>query len=84
MGRWLVPELTRLGRDVVAIVRRAGERRTEYLEWVASHGGASRARVTLDRGRPRRSGLGLDDAAAAGSSAARATCSMRRASCSSG
>jgi pimeloyl-ACP methyl ester carboxylesterase/nucleoside-diphosphate-sugar epimerase len=59
IGRWLVPELTRLGRDVVAIVRQADRRRAEYLAWVADHGGDAR-RVTLIDGDLARPGLGLD------------------------
>ena len=39
IGRWLVPELTRLGRDVVALVRNADSRRAEYTDWIACHGG---------------------------------------------
>lgn len=60
IGRWLVPELTRLGRDVVVIVRRAAERRAEYLAWVAAHGGIA-AKVTLVDGDLASDGLGLDD-----------------------
>ncbi len=59
IGRWLVPELTRLGRDVIALVRRAGERRAEYLAWVARHGGAAE-RVTVIEGDLAAGGLGLD------------------------
>jgi pimeloyl-ACP methyl ester carboxylesterase/nucleoside-diphosphate-sugar epimerase len=59
IGRWLVPELTRLGRDVVALVRRADERRAAYLAWVARHGGAPE-RVTLVEGDLAAAGLGLD------------------------
>jgi thioester reductase-like protein/pimeloyl-ACP methyl ester carboxylesterase len=59
IGRWLVPELTRLGREVVAIVRRAGERRGEYLAWVTSHGGDA-TRVTLIEGDLAAPELGLD------------------------
>jgi nucleoside-diphosphate-sugar epimerase/pimeloyl-ACP methyl ester carboxylesterase len=61
IGRWLVPELTRLGRDVVALVRRADERRAEYLEWITAHGGDAR-RVTLLEGDLAAPELGLDDA----------------------
>jgi nucleoside-diphosphate-sugar epimerase/pimeloyl-ACP methyl ester carboxylesterase len=60
IGRWLIPELTRLDRDVVALVRRADERRAEFLEWVTSHGGVA-ARVTLIEGDLAAPGLGLDD-----------------------
>jgi nucleoside-diphosphate-sugar epimerase/pimeloyl-ACP methyl ester carboxylesterase len=60
IGRWLVPELTRLGRDVVAIVRRASERRAEYAAWVTGHGGDA-ARVTLIEGDLAAPALGLDD-----------------------
>jgi nucleoside-diphosphate-sugar epimerase/pimeloyl-ACP methyl ester carboxylesterase len=59
IGRWLVPELTRLGRDVVALVRRADERRGEYLAWVAGHGGDA-ARVTVIEGDLASPELGLD------------------------
>jgi len=59
IGRWLVPELTRLGRDIVALVRGARERRAEYLEWVARHGGDP-ARVTLIEGDLAKPELGLD------------------------
>ncbi len=62
VGRWLIPELTRLGHDVVAIVRRAGERRAEYLAWVTRHDGIA-ARVTLVEGDLATDGLGLDAAA---------------------
>jgi nucleoside-diphosphate-sugar epimerase/pimeloyl-ACP methyl ester carboxylesterase len=60
IGRWLVPELARMGRDVVAIVRRADERRAEYARWVADHGGAPE-RVRLVEGDLAAPGLGLDD-----------------------
>jgi nucleoside-diphosphate-sugar epimerase/pimeloyl-ACP methyl ester carboxylesterase len=59
IGRWLVPELTRLGREVVALVRGARERRAEYLAWVAGHGGDP-ARVTLIEGDIAKPELGLD------------------------
>ncbi len=59
IGRWLVPELTRAGRDVVAIVRRAEDRRAEYAAWVTKHGGDA-ARVTLIEGDLGAEGLGLD------------------------
>jgi TetR/AcrR family transcriptional repressor of lmrAB and yxaGH operons len=58
IGRWLVPELTRLGRDV-ALVRRADERRAEYLRWVTDHGGDAK-RVTLVEGDLAAPDLGLD------------------------
>lgn len=61
IGRWLVPELTRLGRHVVAVVRRAAERRAEYLAWVAQHAGVAE-RVTLIEGDLAADGLGLDAA----------------------
>lgn len=61
IGRWLVPELTRLGRDVVAIVRNADDRRAEYGEWVARHGGDPK-RVTLIAGDLAAPDLGLDAA----------------------
>lgn len=61
IGRWLVPELTRIGRHVVALVRRADERRAEYLAWVTQHGGVAE-RVTLIDGDLAAPGLGLDAA----------------------
>lgn len=60
IGRWLIPELTRLDQDVVAVVRRADERRAEFLEWVRSHGGVA-SRVTLIEGDLAAPGLGLDE-----------------------
>lgn len=60
IGRWLIPELTRLDRDVVALVRRAGERRAELLAWVGNHGGVP-ARVTVIEGDLAAPGLGLDE-----------------------
>lgn len=62
IGRWLVPELTRLGHHVIAIVRRADERRAEYLGWVTRHDGIA-ARVTLIDGDLAADGLGLDASA---------------------
>ena len=70
IGRWLVPELTRLGREVVAIVRNADSRRAEYLAWVDAHGGDSK-RVRLIEGDLAREGLGLDAAGTQLASAAR-------------
>ena len=59
IGRWLVPELTRLGHEVVAIVRRAEQRRAEYAAWVTRHGGVAE-RVRLIEGDLAELGLGLD------------------------
>lgn len=70
IGRWLVPELTRLGHDVVALVRRADNRRAAYLAWVARHGGIAE-RVTLIEGDLAADGLGLDAAGHALAAAAR-------------
>ncbi|XXF79452.1 SDR family oxidoreductase [Myxococcaceae bacterium GXIMD 01537] len=39
LGRWLVPELTRGGRTVAAVLRNAAGRDAEYREWVAALGG---------------------------------------------
>ena len=64
IGHWLVPELTRLGHDVIALVRRADERRAEYLDWIARHDGLA-ARVTLVEGDLAADGLGLAPAARA-------------------
>ncbi|HEU0036027.1 MAG TPA: alpha/beta fold hydrolase [Kofleriaceae bacterium] len=63
IGRWLVPELTRRGH-VIAIVRRADERRDEYLAWVAQHGGSTE-RLTLVDGDLAAPELGLTDDARA-------------------
>jgi pimeloyl-ACP methyl ester carboxylesterase/nucleoside-diphosphate-sugar epimerase len=59
IGRWLVPELTRRGDEVTAIVRDADRRRADYLAWVAAHGGDA-DRVTVVEGDLARDGLGLD------------------------
>lgn len=61
IGRWLVPELTRLGHDVVALVRNADSRRGEYTDWIARHGGDP-SRVTLVPGDLAAPDLGLDAA----------------------
>jgi nucleoside-diphosphate-sugar epimerase/pimeloyl-ACP methyl ester carboxylesterase len=39
LGRWLVPELTRLGRTVGVLARDAERRQSEYSAWVTAHGG---------------------------------------------
>jgi nucleoside-diphosphate-sugar epimerase/pimeloyl-ACP methyl ester carboxylesterase len=39
IGRWLMVDLTRRGRMVVALVRNAAARRTELKEFVGAHGG---------------------------------------------
>ncbi|PTL83231.1 SDR family oxidoreductase [Vitiosangium sp. GDMCC 1.1324] len=39
LGRWLVPELTRRGRVVAAVLRNAGARAEEYRAWVKALGG---------------------------------------------
>ena len=61
IGRWLVVDLARRGRDVIAMIRRAGERRADYLAWIAAHGGDA-ARVTVIEGDLAARELGLDDA----------------------
>ncbi len=58
IGRWLVLELTRRKRDVVAMVRRAAERRDDYLAKVTQHGGIAE-RVTLIEGDLAAPDLGL-------------------------
>ena len=58
IGRWLVPELTRQGRGVAVLVRRAAEREAELRAWVAAHGGDAGRLVVLD-GDLTRPGLGL-------------------------
>ncbi|UJR86545.1 alpha/beta fold hydrolase [Sandaracinus amylolyticus] len=59
IGRWLLPELTRRGRRVVALVRRAREREAELRAFVSAHGGdASLLRCV--EGDLTRDGLGLD------------------------
>src|SRR5450432_3084401 len=59
IGRWLVVELSR-DREVIAIVRRAVERRDDYVAWIAAHGGVAE-RVTLIEGDLAAADLGLDD-----------------------
>lgn len=61
IGRWLVPELTRRGSEVTLVIRRADERRAEYLAWVANHGGIADL-VTLVEGDLGLPGLGLSAA----------------------
>ncbi len=61
IGRWLVPELTRRGSTVTVLVRRANERRAEYLAWVANHGGRPEA-VDFVEGDLALPGLGLSAA----------------------
>jgi len=41
IGRWLVPELTKRGKTVVVLMRRAKEREGDYLDWVQKRGGFS-------------------------------------------
>ncbi|MBJ6760594.1 SDR family oxidoreductase [Myxococcaceae bacterium JPH2] len=46
LGRWLVPELTRRGRVVIAVMRQAAAREADYRAWVTALGGdATRIRV---------------------------------------
>ncbi|AKF10033.1 alpha/beta fold hydrolase [Sandaracinus amylolyticus] len=59
IGRWLLAELTRRGRRVVALVRRAGEREKELRAFVDAHGGDARLLRCVD-GDLTRDGLGLD------------------------
>lgn len=59
IGRWLVPELTRQGRHVAAMVRNAAERGDELRDWVAAHGGNTE-RLTVVDGDLTAPGLGLD------------------------
>ncbi len=61
VGRWLVPELTRRGSEVTLVIRRADERRAEYLAWVAAHGGIADM-ITLVEGDLALPELGLSDA----------------------
>ncbi len=39
IGRWLVPELTRLGRTVLVLIRNAERKSEDYRNWVQEHGG---------------------------------------------
>ncbi len=54
IGRWLVPELTRLGHVVLIAIRKANARSEAYRRWVAEHGGEPERlvfhEVDLDRG----------------------------------
>ena len=59
IGRWLLPELTRHGRCVAALVRNAESRRTELECWVAGHGGDPTLLVVLD-GDVEKPDLGLE------------------------
>ncbi|WP_255685949.1 SDR family oxidoreductase [Actinocorallia sp. API 0066] len=58
IGRWLVPELTRQGRHVAVVVRRAAERADEYRAWTAAHNGDP-SRLTVLDGDLTAPGLGL-------------------------
>jgi nucleoside-diphosphate-sugar epimerase len=58
IGRWLLPELTRQGRTVAALLRQASTRAAELRSWVASHGGDP-ARLVVTDGDVTRPGLGL-------------------------
>ncbi|SEK73067.1 SDR family oxidoreductase [Rhodococcus maanshanensis] len=59
IGRWLIPELTRQGRHVAAMVRNAAERGDELRDWVAAHGGNTELLTVVD-GDLTAPGLGLD------------------------
>lgn len=65
IGRWLLPELTRRGRAVAALLRNAEGRADELRGWVAGHGGDPELLVVVD-GDLTRPGLGLASAALAG------------------
>lgn len=58
IGRWLVPELTRQGRGVAVLVRRAAAREAELRSWVTAHGGDAGRLSVLD-GDLTKPGLGL-------------------------
>ncbi|MBI1758836.1 MAG: alpha/beta fold hydrolase [Actinobacteria bacterium] len=58
IGRWLLPELTRRGRSVAAVVRDGAAREAELRGWVADHGGVPELLVVLT-GDLERPGLGL-------------------------
>jgi nucleoside-diphosphate-sugar epimerase/pimeloyl-ACP methyl ester carboxylesterase len=59
IGRWLLVELSHGTDDVIAIVRRASERRDELLAWIKAHGGTPE-RVTVIEGDLAAPELGLD------------------------
>ncbi|MFC7449275.1 SDR family oxidoreductase [Rhodococcus daqingensis] len=59
IGRWLIPELTRQGRHVAAMVRNADVRGDELRGWVAAHGGDTELLTVVD-GDLTAPGLGLD------------------------
>ena len=68
IGRWLVPELTRLGHVVLVALRQANTRAEAYRRWVADHGGDPERlvfhEVDLDRddlGLPQRAGESVRD-----------------------
>jgi nucleoside-diphosphate-sugar epimerase len=42
LGRWLLPELTRRGQRVLALLRNAHARSQELWSWIESHGGHAR------------------------------------------
>ncbi|GAA5152846.1 hypothetical protein GCM10023321_22130 [Pseudonocardia eucalypti] len=58
IGRWLLPELTRRGRTVAALLRNAEDRADELRGWVVGHGGDPALLVVVD-GDLTRPGLGL-------------------------
>lgn len=58
IGRWLIPELTRQGRHVAAMVRNAAERGDEFRTWVADHAGDPE-KLTIVDGDLTEPGLGL-------------------------
>ncbi|WP_028927571.1 SDR family oxidoreductase [Pseudonocardia acaciae] len=62
IGRWLLPELTRRGRTVAALVRDASTRGGELRSWVAAHGGDP-AHLVVTEGDLTAPGLGLANAA---------------------
>jgi pimeloyl-ACP methyl ester carboxylesterase/nucleoside-diphosphate-sugar epimerase len=59
IGRWVVPELTRRGVPVAAMMRDAAGRAAEYLAWVDGQGGDSSLVTPVD-GDLTQEGLGLD------------------------
>ena len=68
IGRWLVPELTRLGHVVLVALRKANARSKAYRRWVAEHGGNPESlvfhEVDLDRddlGLPQGAGEAIHD-----------------------
>ena len=58
IGRWLLAELTRRERNVIAIVRGAEARGAELRAFVDAHGGDA-ARLAVVEGDIEREGLGL-------------------------